>query len=447
MDTKKILNFLSFGLWEKDLSQTSRKQALVYRNSQIMACAVEGFVKDKCLLRASALTYATLLSLVPLLALMFAILKGFGVQKRLEPIILERVAAGSHEVVQKIIAYIDRTNVTSLGVLGFITLIISVLLLMSNIERSFNEIWDIPEGRPLLRKITDYSSTFIIIPILILAALSLTTFIQSHSLMQKFIVIGFISHMYVFLIKLIPYFVMWFVFTFVYLFVPNARVSFTSALIGGIIGGSLWQVSQWGYITFQIGVAKYNAIYGTLAQLPVLLVWIYISYLILLFGAEISFAHQNLATYRMKKLMSEDRSLTAFWALRILTAIGKRFHEGKQPYSAQEISRELELSKNVVFSIIEHLCNTNIIAQTDGTEPAYVPKKSLEQITIYEVVSGINRLDLPLPPMKDPFDEKIRTLFKKIDEQTRDALRGITIKELAQKTELDFWHEQREDRI
>ena len=237
---------------------------------------VRRFIADKCQLRAFALTYVTLLAIVPFLALIFSMSKAFGAFDPVRSIVLEK-AVVTQEIVTKIIDIAGKTSLKTLGIVGLGFLIWTLILVLGTIERSFNDIWGIKRSRNIFRKFTDYLGVILICPILALCATGVNAFLSNSGLV----------------LRMAPYLSMWLVFTFIYMFMPNTKVKFSSALTAGIIGGTLWQFAQWGYIHFQIGVSRYSIIYGTFASIPVFLIWLHISWLIVLLGAEISFVYQN----------------------------------------------------------------------------------------------------------------------------------------------------------
>jgi len=286
-------NFLDHELWEMDATDKPWWRRALINQGQILALVVRGFISDGCMLRASALTFTTLLSLVPLLALVFSVLKGFGVQNELEPLLLEQLAVGGGAAVTKIVEYINNTNVARLGSYGLIFLIVTVLTLLSNIEKSFNSVWGVVETRPMLRRFTDYFSVVTIGPLLVVVAISMTSTLKSQQLVITLIKYEYLGEVLLFMFEILPFMVMWLVFAGLYLFMPNVKVSPRAALIGGVFGGTLWQLSQWGYLNFQVGVARYNAIYGTMAALPILMVWIYLSWMIVLLGLEMTYARRT----------------------------------------------------------------------------------------------------------------------------------------------------------
>ena len=244
-------------------------------------------------LRAAALTYTTVLSLVPFLAIAFAALKGFGVQNSLEPVLLKLVGESSREVVSRIIGYVNNTNVKSLGLIGLLTLLVTVVNLLTSIEEAFNAIFGVSETRSLQRRFSDYLSVVVVGPVLLMVAMSMTSSLQSQWLVQWLINHTWLGDAILLLFRLVPYLSVWIAMTFLYSYIPNAKVPLRSALLGGVVAGTIWQLTQWAYFHFQVGVANYNAIYGALAALPIFLVWIYTSWLIVLFGLELVRTHQQ----------------------------------------------------------------------------------------------------------------------------------------------------------
>jgi membrane protein len=339
---KRIWVFLSRGIWEIDAHELTRWRLFLLRQAQIASLVARDFFADHCLLRASALTYSTLLSIVPLLALMFALLKGLGVHNVLEPLILERLAIGSEQIITAIIRYINNTNVGQLGAVGMVMLIIAVLTLLSNIEESFNYVWGVKETRTLLRRFADYFSVVTIGPIFLIAAISMTTTIESQAFVQALLEMAFVGEVIFLIFKVLPFVVMWAAFTGLYVFMPNTRVSFRAAMVGGVLGGTLWQLAQWVYVNFQVGVSRYNAIYGTLAALPIFMVWIYVSWLIVLLGLEVTYACQNLRTLR-REIRGRDVNFASreLVALTVLLVTAETFYRGEKPWGLERLSAAL----------------------------------------------------------------------------------------------------------
>jgi membrane protein len=356
---------------------------------RVCAVAVWKFNQDRGFLRASALTYTSLLSLVPLLALMFSVLKGLGVQRRLEPLLLDKIAIGNEEVVAQIIQYVDRTKIGALGALGLVTLLLTAVSVLGNIELSLNDIWQVRRGRNLLRKVADYLALLIVGPILLLASLSLATTLQSSAVLEKLSLVGSALP---FLLNLLPFLAIWLAFTAAYLIMPNRRVPVVSALVGGVSAGILWQIAQGGYLRFQFGMARYNAIYGAMAQLPMLLVWIYLSWCIVLLGAELAFVHQLPGRGRFLRLRHELWVPRLDAALALLLAVARRFERGEPAPSEPELIAELGLHPGEATRVVGRLVDIGLLTPTHEETPGLLPSRSPDRTTVAELVETVTRL-------------------------------------------------------
>jgi len=243
------------------------------------------FIDDRCTTLASALSFSSMLSIVPFLAIVFAILKALDVHTTLAPLLLSNLAVGSQEIVARILRYINNTRVGSLGVVGLVTLFLSILATLDNIEDAFNQICGIGRGKAVHHKLRDFLIVIFSIPLLIGLAVIITTSLQHQGVVQWFLRLSGIGNL--FLLCVVPWLSIWIALVCLYQFIPNVRIRFRHALAGGLIAGTAWQLTQWAFIHFQLGVSRHNAIYGTLALLPVFMMWIYTCWVIVLAGMEI----------------------------------------------------------------------------------------------------------------------------------------------------------------
>lgn len=399
---------------------------------QVMALVIRDFRDDQCLLRASSLSFTTILSIVPFFALTFAVLKGFGVHNKIEPLILDQVAAGSQEAVARIVTYINNTNMTSMGAIGLVTLIITVITLLGNIEEAFNGIWGLRETRSFYRKFSDYLSVVITAPLLLLAAVSITTTLQSQALVRWLVENSYLGGLLLLLFRLAPYLIIWLALIFLYIFIPNTRVRFKSALIGGVMAGTIWQLAQWGYIHFQVGVARYNAIYGTLALLPIFMVWIYTSWLIVLFGVEIVYAHQNIRTFRREiRNPFFSHSQKELLCLAILQDIAAAFHFERTPWTPEQLAEELDIPLRFVREILSLLVEAGYITATANEGPNYIPARELERIVIKDVLQTLKDYGDECRITRMTEGEKhLQEILERLDAGTAAALEGMTLKDL-----------------
>lgn len=351
-------------LWEQNPADLSWLQRILLRQIQTAALVIRDFGMNQCLLRASALTYYTMLSLVPLLALVFALLKTFGVQNLLQPLIIEKLNVGDGQVAETILGYINNTQVTQMGAIGLAFLIIAVVSLLTNIEKSFNYIWGVKNVRPLLRRFADYLSVVIAGPVLIISAISMTSSLASNNLVQKLIEMQMVGSLILYAFKFAPFVFMWLAFTVLYVFMSNIKVEWRAAFIGGVVGGTLWQLAQVGYVHFQVGVGRYNAIYGTMAALPIFMVWVYLSWLIVLFGLGVCYAKQNLRTSG-RDLRGSEVSRNSFEqvALAILVTLAARFSRGERPLSNEQLSKYLFIPPRLCRSIVHVLLKLGFVTE------------------------------------------------------------------------------------
>ncbi|RNC73228.1 MAG: YihY family inner membrane protein [Desulfuromonadales bacterium] len=431
---EKIIRFFSHTVWELEPESYGPVKGRFVRYLQIGAMVFRDFLDDQCLLRASALTFTSLLSIVPFFALAFAVLKGMGVQNTLEPFILEQVAAGSHEIVDSIVTYINNTKVGSLGAVGLVALIITVVALLGNIEEAFNAIWGVRETRTLYRKFSDYLSVLVSGPILLLAAVSATTTLETQAFIQWLIRSTYLGDLLVPLFRLVPYFSIWLALIFLYMFIPNTKVRFRSAVMGGIIAGTLWQGAQWGYIHFQVGVAKYNAIYGTLAVLPVFMVWLYTSWLIVLLGLEVVYAHQHIRTYRREvRMPSLSCAARERLALALLLDISLSFHYDRPPLGVVELAARLDVPERATRELLECLVEGGWVFAGRGDESVYLPARELEHIRVREVLASLRSQGVVVAGRLDDVGESVvAELYGKVEQAVAAALGDVNFRELAE---------------
>lgn len=430
---KEVKSFFGRELWELDLEGLSRVRRQLYYHLRLFHLAFQGFFSNRCLLLASALTYTSLLSLVPLLALMFSILKGLGVQNRLEPILLEKLSGGSQEVVSQIIRYIDRTNVKTLGALGLAGLIVTAISLIGNIELALNRIWGVQKTRSLGRKFSDYLSVVLTCPILMVAALGLTSSVQSVTLVRSILQLPGVSYLLLVLAVLSPYLLMWIVLTFLYSYLPNTAVPLRSALFGGVIAGTLWQLTQWAYVHFQIGAAKYNAVYGAFAQLPIFLVWLYLSWTIILIGAAISFAHQNIRTF--KKELSGEPVRYAFkeeLGLKLLLLIGRSFYAGKEPWTAEGLAQKLGTPLPLVNELLYQCSQSGILMPASrGSGEVYLFAKAPEKLRLDDLIETMKNFGgNQLKTHKIDGDEALREILDRVRQSRQSVLSDLTLRDM-----------------
>jgi membrane protein len=390
------------------------------------------FLDDQCFLRASALAFTTILSFVPFFALTFAVLKGLGVQNEIEPYLIQQVAVGQEELVDKIITYINNTKMTSVGAIGLVSLLFTVIALLGNIEESFNSIWGVKETRSLYRKFSDYLSVVVSAPLLLFAATSVTTTLQNQNLVQWLMTSTYLGDVIIYAVRFVPYISMWVAFMFLYIFIPNTRIRFKSAAIGGIFAGTIWQLAQWGFIHFQVGVAKYNAIYGTLALVPIFMVWIYISWVIVLLGLEVVYAHQNLQTFRRevghKPINYAGREMVA---LLVLYHTVDAFYRQVEPWNAERLAAELDMPVRFIRDVIDELIAFGYLVESGSEIPAFLPAKAPEHMVVRDILKALKKYGEDwLPQSMSRGGERLSRVVSTVEQTKDQALAGMTMRDV-----------------
>ncbi|MGA9756212.1 MAG: YihY/virulence factor BrkB family protein, partial [Desulfobaccales bacterium] len=364
---------------------------------RVLVLAGRGLIRNQSLVRSSALAYATILGFIPLFALLFAILQAIGVPRLLATYTLEHLAPGSRDFATQILQYIEATRVTSLGVFGVVVLLLDLVIVMTNVEKAFNKTWQVSRTRPWSRKVSDYLSIFLIFPILMAVALTFSTSFWGFKY-----VIGILSGILpaIFFTAtrwLVSLGMLWFAFIFIYLVMPNTRVNFWSAVLGGVVGATVWQVAQWIFTGIQGGATYYNAIYGALYHLLFLFIWLFWCWLILLFGTEIAFAHQNLdcLTRQFRRPIAPPEPVDEYLCLAALVSIGSRFWQRQPPLSRDELSQILPRGNNLAHRVTQALQDCNLVVEVASdhpkSSPQFLPRLPLDQITVKEVLESLRQ--------------------------------------------------------
>lgn len=394
-------------IW-RDERELPAPRFVVLRVLRIVFIVAKGFADDMCFLRASALTYTTLLALVPVLALAFSVAKGFGVRQLdrfLEGEFAQKMFRDQAEIKDTVIGFVENINVGALGVIGLVILIWTVVKALGTIEKTFNDIWGVKTHRTLFRKFADYTSVLVICPLLILAAVTATASFASSGFVEWLRARG-MAGLVEALLAAAPYVAVWIAFAAMYVFMPNTRVAFRAALAGGIVAGTLWQLALWAYTHFQVGVAKYQAIYAGFAALPLFLVWLYVSWVIVLFGAEVSFAFQNVETFRREeKALGVSYAAREHLALTLLVALARRFERGEPAWTAEELSHRLDVPVRLVRDVLFELQRVGLVIEFDrgGGETGYQPARSTESLTAADALGALRMSgEIALAPAKGP---------------------------------------------
>ncbi len=393
--TSKALKFITEDIWHDSDGNISKTRKNFYTGVKTLYLCIKRFVDERLVVKASALTYSTLLAIVPLFAILFAVARGFGFDKMMEDQI--RISlAGQGEATDYILEFVKRylsqtKNGVFIGV-GLILLLWTVINLSANIEKTVNQIWHVKKGRSVYRKITDYFSMFLLIPILIVVSGGLSIF--SVTMLRSMASFDLLMPIAKFLFQLIPFVFTWGVFIGFYVFMPNTKVKIRHAIIPGILAGSAFQGLQFLYIAGQVSVSRYNAIYGSFAALPLLLLWMQVSWSICLFGVQMTYASQNIKNFSYDK---DTRNIShryfSFVCIVITSLIAKRFEKGQKPYTAEELSNENRIPIRLTKQVLGTLQDLNILHEVLSDEKsediAFQPSIDIYQLSVGLIMNRI----------------------------------------------------------
>lgn len=437
---QQIIKFFDIDIWRIHTKKLPRRKSFFIKQLRVMVLAIREFRGNQCQLNASALTFYTLLSIVPVVAMAFGIAKGFGFDQLLEKQLLEKFP-GQEQTITQIISFANNLLKDTQGGLvagvGGIVLFWTVIKVLNSIEISFNDIWGIKKSRSFGRKVSDYLSIMLICPFFVIASSGVTVFLstQIELIVQRLAFLGSLGSLVLLSLQLLPYVIMWILFTFIYIFMPNTKVNLFSGIFGGIVAGTIYQVVQIIYIKFQVGVGNANVIYGSFAALPLFLLWLQLSWRIVLFGTEVSFAHQNIDTYEFEHdCLNVSHTFKRMVSLQIATMVVKRFVGGQSPLTASQISDEIDIPIRLVEDILFELTEAGIMSEMkDSTykQSLYQPARDSHHLTICFINNVLDKKGVSdIPVVRTAELIKIQESLKDFEERIEHSPANRLLKDI-----------------
>ncbi|HBG59023.1 YihY/virulence factor BrkB family protein [Proteiniphilum sp. UBA1028] len=449
---KEIIRFLSYDIWRSNPETLSNKKNILYNAIKIVMLTVRNVQELNIAASSRSLTYRTLLSIVPLLAVIFAIARGFGIENIMESSIFNLMTGEKTDTIEIVAQTVTLPDTAVIGIealnsinsgrvapsdvgadriqfqeeataegrtreflnllfqliknsleeakgggvfagVGILLFLYTILLLFNDIESNLNKIWQVSKGRSIGRKVTDYSAMVLFIPLffILVNALNIISYPQNNTLKIIYILYPFIPR----LLNIIPFVVMILIFTAVYKYLPNVKVKFQNALLAGILAGVAFQFFQMLYLSGQLWITRYNAIYGTFAAIPLMLLWIQLSWFITLIGAEVSYAAQNVRKFSFEKeTRNISRRYRDFFTLMIASVIIRRFAEELPPYTADQISEKCKVPSRLTHDILDELMEINVISATPSPEDelvmAFQPAVDINLISVNYLMAKLD---------------------------------------------------------
>lgn len=438
---KKAKEFVTYDIWHLHLDRFPRWQRLFIKILRIILLSIKDFNDKQLILRSSALTYYTLLSIVPVVAMIFGIAQGFG----LEAYIRDQVSSyfsAQPDVRDNLINYshnvLENTSGGWVAGFGFILLLWTVVQVLSNIENALNSVWFVKTARTWARKFTDYLAIMVVAPVFIIVSGSVNIFIstQIQSVAESLAILGdTIRQLIIISIKFVPFLSTWLLFFLVYLVMPNTRVKPKAALFAGIIAGTCFQLFQWGYIEFQVGVSRANAIYGSFASIPLFITWLYFSWTIVLIGAEVSYSIQNVNHFEgQQRTLNISHEQKMLYHLHIIHLIVKRFKDGEKAPDILELSEKLDIPAYMCREVTNNCMRAGLIVESTDIrtkEQLFTPALETSRFTMAFVLSKLEGLgNLRRSTKYNESYQRLRDAYNQLEEARHTSAFNKNLTEL-----------------
>lgn len=426
-------------LWQTDLKQAGRIKAFFIRMLRIFYGTARDLGGGLPSLRAMGLVYTTLLSIVPLLAVSFSVLKGFGVHNQLEPVLvsmLEPLGEKGLQISQQIIEFVDNIKVGVLGAIGLAVLIFTVLSLVKKIESAFNHTWRISTNRSFVQRFSNYLSVILLGPVLLFASAGLTASFNSSAFVERILGIEPFGSLLLLAGEAIPYLLTAALFTFIFVLVPNTRVRIRSAIYGAVVATILWKISGAIFTTFIVNSTNYTAIYSGFAILIIFMLWIYAGWLIVLTGSSIAYYHQNpdriSDSSQVIRLSCRLREKLAFTLMQL---IADSFQHNKPPWSLKTLARETGVSEDAIKLILSSLAAAGLLVTSGKKDQVYLPATSLDNISLQRILQAARSAEETplLQPEQVKAGEQTSRAISQLEEAMQQSLSGLTLLDLIAK--------------
>jgi membrane protein len=434
-----LLARLNAFVWDDDMRDLAGWRRYLVFVSRVLQLLIKELMGGQLNLRAMSLVYTTLLSIVPMLAVSFSVLKGFGVHNRIEPLLynlLTPLGPNGVEITDRIISFVENVKVGVLGSIGIVLLIYTVIALLQKIESAFNFVWQVDHLRSLSQRISNYLSVTLVGPVLIFSAVGFTATVLDTETAQQLVSIEPFGTLMFYGSMLVPYILVCLAFTLIYIFIPNTHVQFTAALVGGVIAGVLWKITGWGFAAFIASSSKYAAIYSSFAIVILLLIWMYLSWLILLVGSQIAYfvQHPKYMTLHREPMVLSNR-IREQLALQVMFLVGYNYYHDKAVWTLDRFSDYLDLPGEPVHRTLRTLVDAGYLIEIDNDGvPVYLPLRDIEKIRLIDVLTDVRSaresrvLSLQqLTPVK-----AIEQLMSDLNTAQQSALGELTLRSMVQ---------------
>jgi membrane protein len=433
-------------IWSYNASDVSAPYSLWRHFLQIALMVGRDLVQGEITLRAMSLVYTTILSMVPLLAVSISVLKGFGVRGQLEPALANLLAPmgpQADEISARIVGFVENMQIGVLGALGLGLLIYTSISLILKIETSFNHIWHLQSSRSLMQRFSDYLSVIMVGPVLLFSAIGITASLGNNQIVEALHALPYMTDLLYLFSKLLPFLLVIAAFTFVYMLVPNTRVRFSAAFYGAVVAGALWQTSGILFTSFVSGSSQYTAIYSGFAVMLVFMIWLYLSWVILLTGASISFYYQNPDQLKWKRGKTTlSARLRDQLALQAMINIGL-VHDRKSDLvpSLKNLAAYQQVPAPLLERMLDALQREGLVVQSADNPPRYLPGAELQRIRLVDIMRCARHAEDDGQSDNLRSDVEVSRLLQSLEQQLDERLGDETLASFLQTMEQDKSHE------
>jgi len=424
-------------LWGGDLAAAPAWRRALVRTLRMVYAIGRDIAEGQLTLRAMSLVYTTLLSVVPLLALSFSVLKAFGVHNQVRPTLLallEPLGDKGLQIAEQVIGFVDNIKVGVLGALGLGLLVYTVISLLQKIEHAFNFVWHVKQARPLTQRFSQYLSVLLIGPLLIFSAMGVTAAFFGSGTVKELVAIEPLGSLFKLIATLLPFVFVIAAFGFVYVIMPNTRVRIVPALTGAAVAGILWQTLGWGFAAFVAGSTKYTAIYAGFAIVIFSMIWLYLNWLVMLIGASIACytQHPSLLVSPRRELRLSNRVREKI-ALLIVTYIGRNFHHNGPALSLEALAGRIGVPVMSVETVLSAIRRAGIVTETTDEPPRYVPAHAFDTISVKDLLDALRAADEAVSLRADslPQEIEVESLLARTNDAIGAALHGVSLRDLA----------------
>ncbi|MCK9503437.1 MAG: YihY/virulence factor BrkB family protein [Porticoccaceae bacterium] len=432
----RIKSFLHDELWRTDLTTLSVPARVGFAAVRLLWVLSRDLSSGQLTLRAMSLVYTTLLSLVPLLAVSFSVLKAFGVHNQIEPLLINLVqplGEKGNELVMNVLGFVENMKVGVLGSVGLALLLYTVIALIQKIENAFNHVWHAKTSRSLSRRFSDYLSVIMVGPVLVFSAMGMTASMMNSALVQTLAAMEPFGSLLLLASKLVPFLLIFLAFTFVYLFIPNTRVKLVSAMSGAVVGSILWQLSGVVFAEFAASSTNYAAIYSGFAIVILFMIWLYLSWLILLIGAQVAYYHQY---PEQLKFSGEHTALSGHLreqlGLLVMYWVAYKFVHEELPPTLETLTRLMGIPSDRIGETLQMLEDRGLVVESNSHPPEYLLSHDPSSLCVADLLAIMRKPlgDAEVTETQVQSVAAVDHLMEQIETATRDHLAGMTLREL-----------------